>query len=185
MRCKKFRIDGVGPIPACSKWSRQYDVLAVLAVLTLRGGEGCEISGKHLRCGNELLVHGRHGANSCRLFATKEKQFVLYDRSANHASKLIPFQTVVGKRVGVSGIHRTVAEELKRISVNGIRSRFGDAIYSAGCVMSVLSGYSAGFYFEFLQRIREGERQIQIVFRIVMRSPVQKIIETAVSATRD
>ena len=51
--------------------------------------------------------------------------------------------------------------------------------------MSVLSGYSASFYFEFLQRIREGERQIQIVFRIVMRSPVQKIIETAVSATRD
>src|SRR5256885_13269601 len=44
------------------------------------------------------------------------------------------------------------------------------------------SRYSTGLHFEFLQRIRERQRQVQAVFRIIMCSSIEEIIQTAIGA---
>src|SRR5437899_135612 len=47
-------------------------------------------------------------------------------------------------------------------------------------MMSVLSGNSTGLHFELLERIWERHREIQVVFRIIVGTTVEKIVETSV-----
>src|SRR2546422_11704943 len=57
--------------------------------------------------------------------------------------------------------------------------------YSVNCrrgVLPVLSLQRAGLHFEFLERIREGQRQIEVVVWIVMCSSIQYVDQAVVQS---
>ena len=66
-----------------------------------------------------------------------------------------------------------------------IRSRFRHDVDSACSVISILSGYRTGFYFEFLQRVGEWQRQRLIAVWIVMDSAVQQKCESVIRSAAD
>src|SRR5262245_7004474 len=51
--------------------------------------------------------------------------------------------------------------------------------------MTILRGQSIHFNFELLKRVRERQRQIQIVFRIAVRPSVQQVVQAAVHSAAD
>jgi hypothetical protein len=89
--------------------------------------------------------------------AEEEEQFVLYERSAHAAAKLIevicalgPAENVVVPAIGVEGF---VPIKLERISVKGIRARFGDRVDDAAAGAADFSGVVVGVYLELLHRV--------------------------------
>src|SRR5215471_2900106 len=66
-----------------------------------------------------------------------------------------------------------------------IGSGFRNGVDGTGRVVAVLRGQSVHFHFEFLESVWKWKRQVQIVFGIVVRSPVEHVIETAVHAAAD
>ena len=63
-------------------------------------------------------------------------------------------------------------------------ARLGHRVDCARGVLSILGRQRAGFHLEFLQRVGEGQRQIQVVEWIVMRAPVQQIGQAIVQPAR-
>ena len=60
----------------------------------------------------------------------------------------------------------------------------GDRIHGSRRIGSVLRGQSAGLDFEFLQRIGEGNRQVQAIVRIVDVCAIQIVGDTSGEAAR-
>ena len=52
-------------------------------------------------------------------------------------------------------------------------------------VLSILGLQRAGLHFEFLQRIRKGQRQIEVVVRIVVCSSIEYVDEAVVQPAAD
>ena len=137
-----------------------------------RGDRG-EISGQHCRSRNEGCIFCGVLPNDRALIASKEKKLVLNDRSADCAAELIAFQRIAAPREKVSGVEFVVTDEFKKISVQIIRARLGDAANGSCRVHSVLRGECAGFDLELLQRVREGQRHFIIVSGMVVVDAIQ------------
>src|SRR5205814_1759193 len=79
-----------------------------------------------------------------------------------------------------------VAQEVKYTAVQVIGPGFRDSRHgTAGMHTAGLSGKSAGFHLELLQRIRKRERQIAAVVRIVVSGAIQNISYGSIESTRD
>src|SRR5205085_1132374 len=131
--------------------------------------ESGEITGHHRRGRNETLQVGWILADRRALIAAEEEQFVLKDRAADGAAKLISFQSAV-YFLSCGGIHlrevlgcveQVVSDKFEQVAVKRIRSRLRHradlAALSGGGVLA------ADFRFELGQRVWKWKRQGQAV----------------------
>src|SRR5206468_1928508 len=100
------------------------------------------------------------------LISAKEKQFVFDNRPAQHTTELIALQRIALCGEEVSRVQRTVAQKLERVSMKLIRTRLRHRVNSSAGMKTVLRLQNAGLDFEFLQRVRERQRQREAVVRI-------------------
>ena len=120
-------------------------------------------------------------ADNGALVGTEEKEPVLHKRSAQRPAELVAYQPIIlprairlfqGKRIG--GVEPVVSEKLEHISSKAVGARLRHGVDRGARVHSVFGGQAAGGHPEFLQRIRKGERQVQVVLRIVVHGSVEK-----------
>ena len=116
------------------------------------------------------------------LITGKEKEFVLDDRAAQDAAKLVTLQLISFESERIPRIENAITNEFEEIPVEIIRARLRHRVDSAGRVLTVLGRHCAGLDFEFLQGVRKGQGQIQVVKRIIVRASVQKVRQTVIQS---
>ena len=79
----------------------------------------------------------------------------------------------------VCGVQQIVPDELEQAAMKVIRTGFGDRIHLRARVLALRGRQRAGFHFEFLKRVRKGQRQAQIIVRIIVLRAIQRIVDTA------
>src|SRR5215831_11013673 len=147
--------------------------ISLSPIVTSRRGEAGEIP---CQCGgrrDEGGVLDAVGSKRCPLVTAEKEHFVLLDRTAEDASKLIPFVSVAFCRERVAGIEFVIPYELKQIAVEIVAARTRYSIDRCSCVESVLRLHSAGLHFEFLESVREWQRHAQTVIRILPDRTIQ------------
>ena len=143
--------------------------------LTSGRGEGRKITGEHRLRRHKAGCGGRIRAFDGTLVAGKKEQLILDDRAANHAAKLISLQRITARCEEIPRVEEVVPHELEYIPVDGVGSTLGDGIYRGRGVLSVARRKSAGFHFELLQRVRERNRQVQVVKGVVVGAAVEQV----------
>src|ERR1700743_2821845 len=116
------------------------------------------------------------------LIAEEEEELVLPDRASEGSAELVPFERVPRRREEIPCVEIPVSDKFKSIAVKFIGAGPGNYVYRARGVLSILGGQSAGFDLELLYGVREGQRQVQIVKGIVVRSSVHQISQTVESS---
>ena len=82
--------------------------------------------------------------------SAEEKQFVLYDGSANDPAELVALQSVPFCCKRIPRVEDSIPYKFEKAAVKLVRTRFRYDIDRAGGVISILSGDRAGFDFELL-----------------------------------
>src|SRR4030095_9470597 len=136
--------------------------------------------GKHLRRwnvrdGSLSVCSLNRGLNT-----SKEEQLVFEDGGANNAAKLIAFERILLGSERIACVEDSITDELEKTAMKFVGAALRDDIHDARCVKSILRGYCAGFYFEFLQRIGKGQRQSLVAVRIIVDTAVEKERHTVV-----
>jgi hypothetical protein len=165
--------------PVVHEPAAQRDLLPTVA----RGrGERRKVAGEHGRRWHPRNVCRRLLANCRALIGPEEEKPVLYDRTAECAAELIALQPVVDPlavrpdlRERVGRIEAVIAEELKRIAAEAIAARLGDGAHRRARVHPVLGVEPARCDAEFLKRVGEGERQIEVVLRVVVHGAIEEV----------
>src|SRR5260370_26277218 len=118
--------------------------------------------------GHEGAQSALKGTGASTLIAEKEKCLVppVIERqdhgSADSGAKLVALQGIAGGGKKVASVEDRVTVELKRVTVESIRSRLGDDVDHATGVLSVFSAVVAGLHAELLQSVGKGERRVHI-----------------------
>ena len=105
----------------------------------------------------------------------EEIKLVLDERPADGSSELIPLEIVTSGRKGVARIEHAIAEELEQIPMNVVCAGFCHCVDCGSGMVPILRRQRAGLDFEFLERIGKGQRQIQVVIRIVVRCAIEQV----------
>src|SRR5690242_9739648 len=87
------------------------------------------------------------------LIVSKEEELVFDDRATQHSAELIGLVWRPGRREKVTGIQSVVAEKVKNLSVEGVRSGFDGQIDDRSAERTIFSIGIAGFNFERVHRI--------------------------------
>ena len=117
------------------------------------------------------------------LIAAEEEQAVGFQRAAERAAKLVATEAVVralaGRRVdGVEAVGRVepvIADELEEVAVERVGARLGHRVDRGAGVHAVAGRRGARFELELLQRVGEGQRQVQVVVRVVVGGAVEHV----------
>ena len=88
---------------------------------------------------------------------------------------MIAFQRAVRRREIIARVEQIVAHKFKQVAVQIVRAGLGDRADRTPRGPTILRGEAAGLHFEFLQRVREWKRKVQIVKRICMEGPIQVV----------
>ncbi len=105
----------------------------------------------------------------------KKKSFVFFDRTAERAAELIALEGIAHQRRRIARIELIVADKLERVAMQAVATRLRHGVDRAARVLAILGGQRARFNLEFLQRIGEGERQVQVVEGIVMSAAIEYV----------
>ena len=117
--------------------------------------------------------------------ASKEKQFVFQNRTADGSAKLVELEPVIRYSERITRVERSIANEFKQVAMKVIRAGLRDRVHGSGRVTAILRLESAGLDFKLLQRIGKRHRQIQIVVRIVVIAAIKVICQTVRLAACD
>src|SRR5439155_2524447 len=109
------------------------------------------------------------------LIGAEKEDLVLDNRSAQHATELVPYQTIAGalarggtdrgKRGG--RVEAMVARELEHVTAEQVRACFGRDADRAARLDAVLRVLRAGLHTELLHRVGERQRQVDAVIPVV------------------
>jgi hypothetical protein len=119
------------------------------------------------------------------LVSAEEKQLILFDGPAHGSAVLVAFESVARGGKKVSGIQNAVADKLESVAVKLIRAGLDHSVDRGPGVHAVLGGQSAGLHLEFLQRIGERQRQVEVVVRIIMHRPIEHVRGSERCSARD
>ena len=100
------------------------------------------------------------------------------NRAADGAAELMAVEGILcacWRKIGL-GIEVAVAQKLECIAVELIASGLGDDIYHRAGALAKLGVVVAGLHAEFLQRVRERERLVNVRHFIYVVATVQQIV---------
>src|SRR5262249_60520673 len=83
---------------------------------------GREVSSQHRGSRNLHNLSNRILPRRCSLIATKEEQFVFFDRAANASAKLITLQEILRGRKEIASVEFVISNEFKKRSVKLVRA---------------------------------------------------------------
>ena len=160
---------------------------------TLGRGDGGEVAVEHC-CGRDERHDVGWRLRCVRALIGAEKEdLVLDNRSAQHATELVPHQTIAGalarsgadrgKRGG--RVEAMVARELEHVTAEQVRACFGRDADRAARLDAVLRVLRAGLHTELLHRVGERQRQVDAVIPVVVHRAVQQILHTELLAAGD
>ena len=157
-----------------------------------RRRKGREVTRQHRGCRHERDVRGRQLTLDRPLVGAEKEQTVSDDRTAQRPAKLTALEAVIlalavgtdaGK--GTLRVEMAIPEELEPVPGAAVRARLGDRIDTCPRVHAVLGGQPAGRDPEFLQRVRERQRQVGVGLRVVVRRAVEHVGDAKRQAAGD
>ena len=141
-----------------------------------------EVACEHLRRRHVRNVARRHLAQRGALVGAEEKECVAHDRAAQRAAELVAPEAVIdllaiGADRGkvLRRVETTVAQELEAVSRERVGPRLGHRVDRRARLDAPVGGKAARRHLEFLERIRERQRQNGVALRFVVRRTVQRI----------
>ena len=116
------------------------------------------------------------------LIPAEEEQLVLDNWTAQHAAKLVAFQTVceplpVGSRrpETICGVELVVAHKPECIAVDLVGARLGHAVDSTTRVVAEIGRQSTGLHLELTQSIRKRHRQARVSIGVHVETAIQVV----------
>ena len=177
---------GVDKVTCVGLPRRRVGDRASLATGLAAGGfHSAPVSIQHRLRGHVSDRGGRGGSFTVPLVPEKAKEFVLLNRSANRAAKLISFQAVVRVGKEITGVDVAVAQELEQVPVKSISAGLGDNVHYRAGMQPITSRKAVGLNAEFLKGIGEGEGEIDIREGVIIVSAVHQIIRRIRLSPRD
>src|ERR1043166_3388306 len=155
------------------------------ASFTEPGSVSRKITGNHIRSWNGRDCAQWALPGNRALIACKEKQFVLLNGATNGSAILVALQLIPYRSEEISSVHRVIAHKLKKRSVKIIGSGFCDRVHRASGMKPILRRQRTRLDLEFLQRIRERERQTIIGVHIVVHPAVERVCSPAKQSSGD
>jgi len=131
-------------------------------------------SPEHVRRHRESLRVRRIRSLDGHLESKEVEQAIAHDGSANGSAELILFETVSHQGRRAAAVEKVITRVLEEIAVNGVRARARRHRDGRGRMLTALRAYGTGLHLEFLQRIRERQRLIQSVERIVGSTAIER-----------
>jgi hypothetical protein len=115
------------------------------------------------------------------LVGAEEEQAIARNRAANRPAVLVPRQAVrhafavddAGE--GIRRVEAAVAIELEEVAGEPVGAGFGDRVDRRAGVHAVLRRETGRRHAEFLERIRERQRQVGVVLRVVVHGAVEQV----------
>ena len=114
-------------------------------------------------------------AVSRALKSAEEEQLVFDDLAAGGPAVLVSLQRVVRRREEIARVQIAVADVFEQIAMECIRSGLGDHVDGRARMRAEARRHRAGLDAEFLQRVRERERHVDVRHRVGGVAAVQKI----------
>src|SRR5262249_55446008 len=113
------------------------------------------------------------------------KQLVLDNRTADRAAELVAVERIVCWRKEIAGVERTIAQELKKVTVDLVGARARHNVHYTARGVAELGGEVIRIKSEFLNSIRVGERQVHIEKRVVVPDAIELIVHLRGSSAID
>ena len=117
------------------------------------------------------------------LVAAEEEELVFNDAAADGAAELVAMEHVVSGQEIVARVDAAVAQELKQVAVQLVGAGLGHDIHGAARMQAIAGRQGVGLDAEFLQRVGEGERQVDIRERVVVVSAVEQVVDVVALRT--
>ena len=118
--------------------------------------------------------------------AVKE-ELILYDRSPDGASELVPFENVFGKAVCIIeeciGVERVITHVIVGSAVEAVCAGFRDDAHDTAGVASVFSVVGARENLKFLNHVRIGIKNDAVIQKIGIDAAVEKIRDRILPST--
>ena len=148
----------------------------------LDGSTSCRVTPEKspLRCAgvstNAVVARGNI-AELRSLVGAEEEEPVLDDRAADAAAKLVALEMVRHRREKVARVHRAVAQELEHRAVQLVRAGLGHDVDHGARRPAVLGAVVVGLDAELFERVRIGERIVDVRPGILIAGAVQKVVD--------